>query len=169
MISIKLQSKFIEVTLRYGCSFVNLMHVFRTPFTKNTSERLLLLIVLFCLLVKNLMKFRNTLSIIIQSFYNSFESSTTLQTHHVNFTLKERGNCRFHIVSTWNPLGVFVGSFLKHLWDMHSSKSNFRVLKRASLSNSAYSDQYMCPISYKADNSVLTKFYQESGYCLHSL
>ena len=36
MISIKLQSNFIEITLRYGCSPVNLLHVFRTLFSKNT-------------------------------------------------------------------------------------------------------------------------------------
>ena len=27
---------------KHGCSTVNLQHIFRTPFTKNTSERLLL-------------------------------------------------------------------------------------------------------------------------------
>ena len=32
-----------------------------------------------------------------------------LQTHHVDYTLTRRGNDRFHVVSTWNPLGVFVG------------------------------------------------------------
>ena len=36
-ISIKLQSNFIEIALRHGCSPVNLMHIFRTPFRKNTS------------------------------------------------------------------------------------------------------------------------------------
>ena len=36
-ISIKLQS-----TLRHGCSPVNLLHIFRTSFPKNTSGRLLL-------------------------------------------------------------------------------------------------------------------------------
>ena len=41
-ISIKLQSNFIEITLRHGCSPVNLLQVFRTPFPKNTSWRLLL-------------------------------------------------------------------------------------------------------------------------------
>ena len=35
--------------------------------------------------------------------------NSALQTHHVDFTLKRRGNGRFHIVSTWNPRGVFVG------------------------------------------------------------
>ena len=33
---------FIEIVLRYGCSPVNLLHIFRIPFLKNTSERLLL-------------------------------------------------------------------------------------------------------------------------------
>ena len=33
----------------------------------------------------------------------------TLQTHHVYSMLKGRGNGRFHIVSTWNTRGVFVG------------------------------------------------------------
>ena len=42
VISIKLQSNFIEITLRHGCSPVNLLHIFRTPFPKNNSGRLLL-------------------------------------------------------------------------------------------------------------------------------
>ena len=29
---------FIEITLRHGCSQVNLRHIFRTHFSKNTSE-----------------------------------------------------------------------------------------------------------------------------------
>ena len=37
VISIKFQSNFIEITLRHGCSAVNLLHIFRTPFPKNTS------------------------------------------------------------------------------------------------------------------------------------
>ena len=41
-ISIKLQNNFIEITLRHGCSPVNLMHIFRTPFLKHTSGGLLL-------------------------------------------------------------------------------------------------------------------------------
>ena len=41
---LKLQSNFIEITLRHGCSPVNLLHILRTPFSKNTSRRLLLLV-----------------------------------------------------------------------------------------------------------------------------
>ena len=37
-----LQSNFIEIALRQGCSLVNLLHIFRTPFPRNTSELLLL-------------------------------------------------------------------------------------------------------------------------------
>ena len=41
-ISIKLQRNFIEITLPYGCFPVNLLHISRTPFYKNTSGGLLL-------------------------------------------------------------------------------------------------------------------------------
>ena len=44
VVSIKLQSSFIEIALRHVCSAVNLLHVFRTPFSRNTSGQLLLLI-----------------------------------------------------------------------------------------------------------------------------
>ena len=36
-ISIKLLCNFIEITLRHGCSTVNLLHIFRTHFLKKTS------------------------------------------------------------------------------------------------------------------------------------
>ena len=41
-IQIKFRSNIIEIALRHGCSPVNLLHIFRTPFLKNTSGRLLL-------------------------------------------------------------------------------------------------------------------------------
>ena len=40
-ISIKLQSNFIEITLRHGCSPANLVYNFGTPFLKSTSGWLL--------------------------------------------------------------------------------------------------------------------------------
>ena len=40
-ISIKLQSNFIEITLRHGCTPVNLVRIFWAPFLKNISERVL--------------------------------------------------------------------------------------------------------------------------------
>ena len=44
VMSIKLLCRFIEITLCHGCSPVNLLHIFRTPFLKNTSEWLLLIL-----------------------------------------------------------------------------------------------------------------------------
>ena len=41
-ISIKLLCNFIEIALRHLCSAVNLLHIFRIPFHKNTSGWLLL-------------------------------------------------------------------------------------------------------------------------------
>ena len=43
-ISIKLLCNLIGIALRYGCSPVNLLHIFRTPFPKNTSGWLLLIL-----------------------------------------------------------------------------------------------------------------------------
>ena len=63
MISTKLLSNFIEITLRLGCSPVNLLHIFRTPFLKNTSGWLLLVFSLCCLL---------SAEIFLQSFQKSF-------------------------------------------------------------------------------------------------
>ena len=44
-ISIQLLCNFIEITLRHECFPVNLLHIFRTPFTKNTSGWMLLTII----------------------------------------------------------------------------------------------------------------------------
>ena len=38
----KVAFNFIETTLRHGCSPVNLLHIFRTPFLNKTSGLLLL-------------------------------------------------------------------------------------------------------------------------------
>ena len=42
VISIKPLCNFIEITLRHGCSPVNLLHIFRIPFYKNSSGGMLL-------------------------------------------------------------------------------------------------------------------------------
>ena len=42
VISIKLPCNFFEITLQHGCSPVNLLHIFRTLFPKNTSGGLLI-------------------------------------------------------------------------------------------------------------------------------
>ena len=38
----KVAKQLIEIAVRHGCSPVNLLHIFRTPYPKNTSEWLLL-------------------------------------------------------------------------------------------------------------------------------
>ena len=38
----KVALQLIEITLRHGCSTVYLLHIFKTPFYKNTSGGLLL-------------------------------------------------------------------------------------------------------------------------------
>ena len=43
VISIKLLCSFIEIALHHMCSAVNLLHVFRIPFPRNTSGWLLLI------------------------------------------------------------------------------------------------------------------------------
>ena len=45
VISNKLQSNFFEIALRHGFSAVNLLHIFRIPFFKNTSGWLLLQVI----------------------------------------------------------------------------------------------------------------------------
>ena len=42
LISIKLFCNFIDITLRQGCSCVNLLYSFKTPFPRNNSGGLLL-------------------------------------------------------------------------------------------------------------------------------
>ena len=46
VISIKLLCNFIEIALWHGCSPLNLLQIFRTPFLKITSEWLLLKLVM---------------------------------------------------------------------------------------------------------------------------
>ena len=45
VISVKFFCNFTEMTLRHGCSPVNLLHISRTPFPKKTSGRLFPVIV----------------------------------------------------------------------------------------------------------------------------
>ena len=44
---VEAESNSIEITLWHGCSPVNLLHIFRTPFSRNTSGWLLLILLTF--------------------------------------------------------------------------------------------------------------------------
>ena len=47
----KLLCNFIEIALQHGCSPVNLLHIFGTPFLKNTYGGLLLSVILLTLIL----------------------------------------------------------------------------------------------------------------------
>ena len=49
----KLLCNFIEITLQHGYSSVNMLHVFRTPFLKNTYGGLLLKSTISCKEIKD--------------------------------------------------------------------------------------------------------------------
>ena len=105
-ISIMLFCSFIEITLRHGCSPVNLQHIFRTAFPKNTSERLLLYqsIQIFprnvsCVCKKNL-KFLITptrMNCLIKD-QSLFQSAATLISFYcliISLTIRPSGKCSF--------------------------------------------------------------------------
>ena len=62
------------------------------------------------------------------STVNSFMKEATLQTLHVNSTLKRHENGRFDVVSTWNPRGVFVGRYDLETSPLTSSTSEWTGL-----------------------------------------
>ena len=49
-----LQSNFIEITLRHGCSPVKLLYISKTPFPKSTSDRLILVLQFNYFTVRNI-------------------------------------------------------------------------------------------------------------------
>ena len=61
--------------------------------------------------------------------------TAALQTHYVDSTLKRRGNSRFHIISTWNPRGVFVGNFLHSLINFLLLIGNYNIIAKICFSN----------------------------------
>ena len=72
------KNSFIEITLQHGCSPVNLLHIFRTHFPKNTSQGLLL----YCLhllgavaLVKNVLLLVPRGKVLGLDFPNAFNKS----------------------------------------------------------------------------------------------
>ena len=68
VISIKLLCNFIEITFRHGCSPVNLLHIFRTPFPRNTSGWLLLKVRLLVWITKcNKSRLQSAMGVLLQS------------------------------------------------------------------------------------------------------
>ena len=62
-ISMKLLCNFVEIAIRYGCSPVNLLHIFRTPFLRKSSGWLLMYLHYFeyqMMCCRCIFKFSNT-------------------------------------------------------------------------------------------------------------
>ena len=55
---------------------------------------------------------REHLDQISRSHITGNEILPTLQTHHVYSTLRRRRSDCFHVISTWNTRGVFVGNYV---------------------------------------------------------
>ena len=81
-------NNFIEITLRHGCS-VNLLHIFRTPFPKNTSRWLLLKIVSKRCLFEVTTSFSRTISNLIRkkTDFNNVIDNLAYHSHILNVKL----------------------------------------------------------------------------------
>ena len=96
---IKLQAwnNFIEITLQHGCSPVNLLHIFRTPFVKNTSGLLLLFF-------KTFLKFLVVRKLVRQFLYYIhflFLILHSLTLHYIHIHLKSPNIfLRFYLFNT---------------------------------------------------------------------
>ena len=62
VISIKLLCNFCKITSRYGCSSVNLLHVFRKPFSKNTSRGMFLFFYIFIISLEQILNIKQIFS-----------------------------------------------------------------------------------------------------------
>ena len=96
VISIKLLWNFIEIALQHGCSPVNLLHIFRTPFLKNTSGQLLVNVILFQLqcyhlnpllldIICNLLNLFHAKENWVKKIYETALSSGDCENHHQNY------------------------------------------------------------------------------------
>ena len=85
VISIMLQSNFIEITLPHGCFPVNLLHIFRTPFLKNTSGRLLLKISINLQMVSEVAVYRCSINPVFSKIPKNLHKNTCLG---VSFSIK---------------------------------------------------------------------------------
>ena len=115
-----------EITLWHGCSPVNLLHIFRTPFTKNTSGGLLLYIVFIdiiwihiCLEVSyiifhiteegSMRQFKKLLNIFLQTFSYFFKNIFLIKITKYDI-LKGVNFCRykiFWITRIWTKFAKF--------------------------------------------------------------
>ena len=84
VILINLLCNFIEIALWHGCSLVNLLHIFRTPFPRNSSEWLLLAF-LFTSCVQGetrRLALNELIGILDISSFSAFYNSLTCRPYH---------------------------------------------------------------------------------------
>ena len=90
VISIKLLCNFIEIALRHGCSTVNVLHIFRTPFPQNSFGGIWILLLDLTTIMNEL-----TLNHVIHIHASLHKKRNfPLMISSVNVT-KSAGNCRF--------------------------------------------------------------------------
>ena len=96
---LKLQSNFIEIALRHGCSPVNLLHISRTSFYKNTHGGLLLYVDYkhFRKMQNRSMQIRNNFLLVLNSGSNNSITlfSQMLRSSRPQVSLK-RCSYKFH-------------------------------------------------------------------------
>ena len=144
MIPIKLLCNFIEIVLRHGCSPVNLPRIFRAPFSKNTSGRLLLQVdfisgqfihsialgdVFKTLSNLNFIQRQKVVNYFPQTLYfrclTGFWICLSLWIFLANFSRRESDWTKDLITSIlWKRHGIY--SYCLQ-WDQHSQKKSYTV------------------------------------------
>ena len=121
VISIELQSNFIEITLRHECSPVNLLYIFRISFTKNSCGRLLLTF------FSNIECLCTTLSLLILCYAKPFHNCDTTRIVHLkHFLTTVQGycivatspwtGCKLNVHKPFIVLDVFWTSYIRSVY-----------------------------------------------------
>ena len=104
-ISVKLFCNSIEIARRHGCSLVNLMHILRTPFLKNTSGRLL------TKWAATIMAKISALSVLEESCFHYGENNVCFyirgEEHHLHYTQNYLPFVPFVVFPLWQKLRLF--------------------------------------------------------------
>ena len=123
VISLKLLCNFIEITLPNGCSPVNLLHILRTPFLKNTSEWLLLLVRhpgLFSMIWEN-------------HFYTTSLLNKYLTSKYANKTKKAKNLAFWNLILFLFFINIYF-VLCMFSWGLHVYRDESRVQKELSRS-----------------------------------
>ena len=116
--SIKINLYQIIFTLRHGCSPVNLRHIFRTPFPKNTSGRRLLNFLTFFFTFKQVF-LHSTVFFYYLKFYFKYFSSEQIYNPSIeyisNSTLEQRNFVVCHTLRGSNANKIEFHNFVENL------------------------------------------------------